>query len=176
MQLRSQAVKHAVYGKGIITEVSGNTITVCFAQREKRFPCPDAFSHHLTLKDDALQAELSAMAVSNERHRREERKREIEKHEQMIRLKTMKVPPKAQAAFDVTAEQLARLNEQGVLFTGSYLSGKSKGQPRIPRTMKPNTGCLLTVKPDGAEEEARQILGVSMVREDSGAMHAGMVW
>ena len=43
MELRSQAVKHAVFGKGIITEVSGNTITVCFAQGEKKFPCPDAF-------------------------------------------------------------------------------------------------------------------------------------
>ena len=56
MELRSQAVKHAAFGKGIITEVSGNTITVCFAQGEKKFPCPDAFIHHLTLKDAALQA------------------------------------------------------------------------------------------------------------------------
>ena len=58
MELRSQAVKHAAFGKGIITEVSGNTITVCFAQGEKRFPCPDAFSHHLTLKDAALLREM----------------------------------------------------------------------------------------------------------------------
>ena len=166
MQLRSQAVKHAAFGKGIITEVSGNTITVCFAQGEKKFPCPDAFTHHLTLKDAALQAELSALAISNERRRQEERKREIEEHERMIRLRTMKIQPKSQAAFDATPEQLARLREQGALFTGSYLSGPSRGQPRTPRAMKPNTACLLTAKPDGDEEEARQILGAFMVRDD----------
>ena len=166
MELRSQAVKHAAFGKGIITEVSGNTITVCFAQGEKRFPCPDAFSHHLTLKDAALQAELSAMAVSQERQRREERKREIERHEREIRLRTMKIPPKSQAAFDATPEQLARYRAEGALFAGSFLSGPSKGKPRTPKAIKPNTACLLTATPDGGGEEQRQILGAFMVRDD----------
>ena len=166
MELRSQAVKHAAFGKGIITEVSGNTITVCFAQGEKRFPCPDAFSHHLTLKDAALQAELSAMAVSQERRRREERKREIERHEREIRLRTMKIPPKSQAAFDATPEQLARYREEGALFAGSFLSGPSRGKPRTPKAIKPNTACLLTATPDGGGEEQRQILGAFMVRDD----------
>ena len=166
MELRSQAVKHAAFGKGIITEVSGNTITVCFAQGEKRFPCPDAFSHHLTLKDAALQAELSAMAVSNARRRQEEKKREIERHEREIRLRTMKIPPKSQAAFDATMEQLERYREEGALFTGCVLSGPSRGKPRVPRAIKPNTACLLTARPDGGGEEQRQILGAFMVRDD----------
>ena len=160
MELRSQAVKHAAFGKGIITEVSGNTITVCFAQGEKRFPCPDAFSHHLTLKDAALQA------VSNARRRQEEKKREIERHEREIRLRTMKIPPKSQAAFDATTEQLERYREEGALFTGCVLSGPSRGKPRTPRAIKPNTACLLTAKPDGGDEEQRQILGAFMVRDD----------
>lgn len=166
MQLRSQAVKHAAFGKGIITEVSDNTITVCFAQGEKRFPCPDAFSRHLTLKDDALQAELSAMAASKERRRQEEKRREVERHEQQIRLRTMKIPPKSQAAFDATPEQLVRYREKGALFTGSYLSGPSRGQPRTPKAMKPNTACLLTARPAGGGEAQRQILGAFMVRDD----------
>lgn len=166
MELRSQAVKHAVFGKGIITEVSGNTITVCFAQGEKRFPCPDAFSQHLTLKDAALQAELSAMAVSKAQRRQEEKKREIERHEREIRLRTMRIPEKSQAAFDAPPEQLARYREEGALFTGRILSGPSRGKPRTPRTIKPNTACLLTAKPDGGDEEQRQILGAFMVRDD----------
>lgn len=166
MQLRSQAVKHAAFGKGIITEVSGNTITVCFAQGEKKFPCPDAFIHHLTLKDAALQAELSAMAASNERRRQEEKKREIEKHERQIRLRTMKIPPKSQAAFDATPEQLVHYREEGALFTGRVLSGPSQGKPRVPKAMKPNTACLLTARPAGGDEEQRQILGAFMVRDD----------
>ena len=166
MELRSQAVKHAAFGKGIITEVSGNTITVCFAQGEKRFPCPDAFSHHLTLKDAALQAELSAMAVSNARRRQEEKKREIERHEREIRLRTMKIPTKSQAAFDATMEQLERYREEGALFTGCVLSGPSRGKPRVPRAIKLNTACLLTARPDGGGEEQRQILGAFMVRDD----------
>lgn len=166
MQLCSQAVKHAAFGKGIITEVSGNTITVCFAQGEKKFPCPDAFSHHLILKDAALQAEMTAMAASNERRRQAEKKREMERHERQIRLRAMKIQTKSQAAFDATPEQRARLRDQGALFTGCLLSGPSRGKHRMPKTMKPNTACLLTARPDGGEEEQRQILGALMVRDD----------
>ena len=166
MELRSQAVEHAVFGKGIITEISGNTITVCFAQGEKRLPCPDAFSQHLTLKDAALQAELSAMALSKAQRRQEEKKREIERHEREIRLRTMRIPEKSQAAFDAPPEQLARYREEGALFTGRILSGPSRGKPRTPRAIKPNTACLLTAKPDGGDEEQRQILGAFMVRDD----------
>lgn len=166
MQLCSQAVKHAAFGKGIITEVSGHTITVCFAQGEKRFSWPDAFTQYLTMKDTALQAELSAMAERNERDRQEEKQRELEKHERLIRLKAMKIPAKAQAAFDVDAPTLARFEREGVLYAGSYLSGPSKGKPRMPKSMKPNTACALTQVPAGGKEEDRQILGMCMVRDD----------
>ena len=63
-------------------------------------------------------------------------------------------------------EQLARYREEGALFTGCVLSGPSRGKPRVPRAIKPNTACLLTARPDGGGEEQRQILGAFMVRDD----------
>ena len=78
----------------------------------------------------------------------------------------MKIPPKSQAAFDATTEQLERYREEGALFTGCVLSGPSRGKPRVPRAIKPNTACLLTARPDGGGEEQRQILGAFMVRDD----------
>ena len=51
MQLLGQPVRHNAFGTGVITGLSGNIITIDFAQGEKRFQYPDAFSRFLTLKD-----------------------------------------------------------------------------------------------------------------------------
>ena len=44
MQLLGQPVRHNAFGTGVITGLSGNIITIDFAQGEKRFQYPDAFS------------------------------------------------------------------------------------------------------------------------------------
>ena len=49
MQLLGQPVRHNAFGTGVITGLSGNIITIDFAQGEKRFQYPDAFSRFLTL-------------------------------------------------------------------------------------------------------------------------------
>lgn len=55
MQLLGQPVRHNAFGTGVITGLSGNIITIDFAQGEKRFQYPDAFSRFLTLKDAGKQ-------------------------------------------------------------------------------------------------------------------------
>ena len=58
--LLGQAVKHKRFGKGvIITALSENKITVCFAESRKLFLFPDAFSGYLTLKNDSIQKKLN---------------------------------------------------------------------------------------------------------------------
>ena len=60
MQLLGQPVRHNAFGTGVITGLSGNIITIDFAQGEKRFQYPDAFSRFLTLKDAGKQNEIRA--------------------------------------------------------------------------------------------------------------------
>ena len=54
-QLLGQPVKHISFGKGIITNVSDQIVTVHFPEGEKRFLYPEAFSAFLTLKDEEKQ-------------------------------------------------------------------------------------------------------------------------
>ena len=64
MQLLGQPVRHNAFGTGVITGLSGNIITIDFAQGEKRFQYPDAFSRFLTLKDAGKQNEIRAVCPS----------------------------------------------------------------------------------------------------------------
>lgn len=166
MQLKGQAVKHSAFGKGIITEADEKRLTVCFAQGEKRFLWPDAFSCYLTLKDERLQSELVSMVRQKERRLQKEKQHEMDSIENQIRLRSLKISLKSQAAFDVDAQQLRQLNEEGFLTTGVYPSGPRKGQARVPSSIKPNTACLLTQRLTPDDELSRHILGVCMVCDD----------
>lgn len=165
-QLLGQPVKHTSFGKGIITEVSSKIVTISFAQGEKRFLYPDAFSTFLTLKDTAKQKEINAKYNRRLRAQEEERKREYEKEEQRRQLRSMKIAPNAQAAFNVVWDDAEQMIACGSVSTGCYLSGYSKGEARIPSRIKPNSACLLTGLPENGEEKDRRILGAFMVRED----------
>ena len=57
--LLGQAVKHKRFGKGVITALSENKITVCFSESRKLFLFQDAFSGYLTLKNDSIQKKLN---------------------------------------------------------------------------------------------------------------------
>lgn len=83
-----------------------------------------------------------------------------------MRLQRVKISKMSQAAFDVEEDALKALFSEWVISTGTYISGASKGEPRVPSRMKPNSLCLITHR--GAEEPGadRRILGMCMVRED----------
>ena len=142
MQLLGQPVRHNAFGTGVITGLSGNIITIDFAQGEKRFQYPDAFSRFLTLKD------------------------ELERQERLGKIRSMKVTPYSQAAFDIPWKEAKAAAEADAVSTGFYLSGYSKDRPRIPSRLKPNSACLLTTLETGCEEKERRILGAFMVRDD----------
>jgi hypothetical protein len=65
MQLENLAVKHKVFGNGVILAQSEKYITVRFATAEKIFVYPDAFEKFLTMEDGAIPSEiLEDIAVS----------------------------------------------------------------------------------------------------------------
>lgn len=165
-QLLGQPVKHNSFGKGIITDISGEIVTVHFEQGEKRFLYPEAFSHFLTLKDAEKQKEINAKYNGKLHAEEAERKKECEKQERRRQIRTMKITPNAQAAFHIAQNDAKRIVECGSVSTGCYLSGYSKGEPRIPNRLKPNSVCLLTGLPEDREEKDRRILGAFIVKDD----------
>ena len=65
MQLENLAVKHKVFGNGVILAQSEKYITVRFATADKIFVYPDAFEKFLTMEDGVIPSEiLEDIAVS----------------------------------------------------------------------------------------------------------------
>ncbi len=164
-QLLGQSVRHDAFGKGVITELSGGIVTIHFSQGDKSFVYPEAFSNFLTLKDPAKQQAVTARHTKRLQAEEAAREKEREARDRRRALRTMKIAPNAQAAFNLTPTAARQAATDGIISTGCYLSGYSKGEPRIPNRMKPNTACLLTALPAGGTERDRQILGAFMVSD-----------
>ena len=165
-QLLGQPVKHISFGKGIISGFSGNIVTVQFPAGEKKFLYPEAFLKFLTLKDIDRQAEVTEKCNEKIRSKRAKDKELTRNHEYMKKIHTMKITPNSQAAFDVSTNDAEKIIESGVLSTGLNLSGYSKGKPRIPSRLKPNSVCLITGLAENEKEIERHILGTFMVDDD----------
>lgn len=56
--LLNSKVKHKFFGIGVITEVSGNHLTIKFTSKESKFVYPDAFEKFIVADDAAVQAEI----------------------------------------------------------------------------------------------------------------------
>lgn len=56
--LLNSKVKHKAFGVGVITEVSGNYLTIKFAEKESKFIYPDAFEKFIVADDASLQTEI----------------------------------------------------------------------------------------------------------------------
>lgn len=166
MQLVGQAVAHKVFGQGIITDCSGNIVTVSFPQGDKKFIYPDAFANFLMLKNQSAQNAINA--ICNRRMKAEAVRKQAlqEEEERRQRIRTLKIAPNSQAAFNINLNDLDEIFLSGAVSTGCYLSGYSKGKPRIPSKLRPNSACLLTVRPPNTSEKERRILGAFMVKDD----------
>lgn len=166
MQLLGQPVRHISFGKGVIADISDRFVTIRFEQGDKKFLYPDAFYNFLTLKDTEKQNRINAKYNKRLQDEEAERKRECEEQERRRQILTMKITPNSQAAFHTALQDTEKIIECGSISTGCYLSGNSKGEPRIPTRLKPNSACLLTGLLKNGEEKDRRILGAFMVKED----------
>ena len=90
----------------------------------------------------------------------------MERWEKEIALRSRKIPTRSQGAFDLTPGETERVFTDWIVSTGTYLSGFSRGEPRIPDRMGPNSLCLLTLRQPGQPETDRKIVGLFMPIED----------
>lgn len=177
MQLIGQPIKHRTFGKGIVTDWNHTTITICFPAGEKKFLYPDAFYKFLHLKNDAMQRKILELLEKREAAQKAERQALQEIQNRKIFLRNLKITPQSQAVFNVEPDQYETLFSTWSVSTGCYVSGYSKGEPRVPDRLKPNSMCLLTECAAGQTEEDRRIIGAFMVEEDFLGRHCldGMI-
>lgn len=167
MQLIGQAIRHETFGKGVVTDCGEHTLTVCFSSGDKRFLYPDAFEkRHLVLRDTAMQDHIQGLLDRRDAQRTARRQAQQEEQERRAALQRLKLTRNSQAAFNILQAQMEDLIQTWTVSSGTYLSGPSKGEPRVPDRMKPNSLCLLTQRPQGGSEGDRRIIGGFMVRED----------
>ena len=166
MHLIGQTIEHEQFGKGVVTFCDKGIITIDFSGNKKSFVYPDAFEAFLVPQDTGSQNEINGILV---KRKMEEKQREIEnmEHQKKIaHLRAMKIPSLGQAVFDLPLQKENDPFASLKCSTGTYLSGLSKGQPRIPDRIHFNTMCIFTRCPEGQPENTRQILGIAMVDEN----------
>lgn len=166
MELVGKTVKHNTFGKGVITKKTNNIIEVDFSGDLKKFLFPDAFSDFISMTDQRCQTfideTLDSIASKQKRHL----EAELQERERLLRIRTLKVSPQSQAAFGFLENSLSEVKETWTVSTGKYLSGLSKGEPRVPNRLKLNSACLLTQCPLDGDEKDRQIVGAFMVQDN----------
>lgn len=177
MQLIGQAIRHETFGPGVVTGWDRNILTVCFSTGDKKFLYPDAFSKFLTLRNRTMQDQIQGILETRRAEKAAEQLARQEEQERKSRLLSLKPSPKSHAVFHIPSAQERDLFSVWSVSTGTYLSGLSKGAPRIPDRLKPNSLCLLTSCGHSIQEQERRVIGAFMVEEDffGNACRSGMV-
>lgn len=177
MNIIGQPIKHKTFGPGIVTAFTGEIITVCFQDSEKKFIYPDAFKNFLVLKDQKIQQSIERLMGDREAAMQQKKLMEQAEHGRRQKLLNFKVAANSHAVFNIPPEQTENVCRTYTVSTGKYLSGYSKGKPRIADRMKPNSVCLLTECANGQTEKERKIIGAFLVREDffGADVHDGII-
>ena len=160
MQLIGQTVQHEVFGKGTVTSREQNILTVHFSQGNRSFLYPEAFSKYLVAQNQDLQQRILDLFHAQQQEQEAKEHAEMEKWEKETALRSLHIPTRSQCAFDIAPQEDIFASWQ--LSPGCYLSGLSKGEPRIPDRMGPNSLCVLTRVADGESEAQRKIIGLAM--------------
>lgn len=167
MQLIGQAIRHETFGKGICDRLEPEHPHGLFPRGRQAVPLPGRICPAPPdLRNQEMQAEIQELLLAKEAEKQEAQQAMQEEQERRALLQHMKLSKMSQAAFDVEEGQLNALFSEWVISTGTYISGASKGEPRVPARMKPNSLCLITHRGTNEPETERRILGMCMVRED----------
>lgn len=166
MQLQGKAINHVKFGNGIIRELRDKYLIVDFVHGERKFLFPNVFAGFLSLIDHDAQLAVESIIDDVITKEKNEIKEEINEQERIIRIQKLKVHPSSQVAFGLIQNNKKEVFESWSVFSGEYLSGDSKGEPKQPIRMKLNSACLLTECAKGELEKERRIIGAFMVRDD----------
>lgn len=176
MNLVNKEVTHKSFGKGCVVEHNDSVIEIHFATENKKFVFPDAFGEYLKLHDKSAAHSLEEVIQKKELERKKaeqekEEKKLLQLREQQLRaeheklMKNHKLHPQSQMVFWCDDEEQSTTFTEWKVFTGVIKSGNSKGQPKKPTRIYPNSVCLLTERDSSTPEKDRRILGLYMVDE-----------
>ena len=166
MQLKGKMITHTKFGSGVVVGVESGIVTVAFAEGEKKFLFPGAFSHFLTFEDTESQTYVDQLLNRINREKESLRQKEHKARDRLKQLRRLRISPNSQAAFGFAENTREAVFSAWMVSTGRYKGGYSKGQPRVPTRLKPNSACLLAERPEGKPERERKIIGAFMVRDD----------
>jgi hypothetical protein len=157
MDIKGQAIRHKTFGSGVITASASDTITVKFSVGEKKFVYPEVFKEYLVFQNQKLQQSITALIAEKQALAERQSQMEQMERERQRKLRSFTVTPNSHAVFDVPPEQAAQVCASFTVSTGRYLSGYSKGKPRLAERLKPNSACLLTERPSGESEQREKL-------------------
>jgi hypothetical protein len=166
MNVIGKLVNHKSFGIGTVTELTDRIITVSFYGNAKRFIYPDAFKNYLVFKSQKLQDYVETQIKEQEEVIQRKRKAEQEESERRQKRLNYKISVNSHLVFNIPSEQIDNVFQTLSVSTGSYLSGASKGLPRIADRVKPNSVCIFTSCSEGHREHERKLVGAFMVAED----------
>lgn len=166
MQLQGKAINHVKFGNGIIKELRDKYLIVDFVNEERKFLFPNVFSGFLSLTDKQAQKEIESIITDVITKEKNEVEEGLNEQERIIRIQKLKVHPNSQAAFGLIQNNKKDVFDSWSVYSGAYLSGHSKGEPKKPIRLKLNSACLLTECAKTEAEKERRIIGAFMVRDD----------
>ena len=114
MNLIGEKVISTSYGTGTITSAEGNYMTVQFPEKSSKFKYPDAFQKQISLENDSLQAEMSAIAMAavNEKELAQEKKKAEMFREVMRSIEESRAPVKREPSSKTTTPHKEALQSE----------------------------------------------------------------
>ncbi len=165
MDIVGASVSHNTFGIGTVSDLTEGVIDVVFDGEEKSFIYPDAFKNFLTFENSSRQDLVEKEIKKKEVLVKKRKRLEAEENRRRHRLLNFKIVTNSHIVVNVPFDQIEEVFQEPAVSTGKYLSGKSKGLPRIADRVKPNSVCFITSIPEGKNEEDRKLIGAFMAEE-----------
>lgn len=166
MNLVGEYVNHDKFGKGVVKLIEDDKIEVEFNFGIKKFLYPEVFKKFMRIEDKTYKDYVDEILYEIDKENIIKLQEEEKEMKRLERVRTLKVSNNSQAVFGFMDNKVEEVLNTWSVFTGTYISGVSKGEPRIPQRLNVNSACLLTMKPEGASEDERRIIGAFMVPDN----------
>ncbi|MDD3220734.1 MAG: hypothetical protein PHC41_13890 [Lachnospiraceae bacterium] len=166
MNLKGMNVTHKKFGTGKIVNIVEDKMEVDFKCSIKTFLYPYSFEKFIVMEDPDTQEYVTRRLGQLNEIKRAQKEQQLKKIQADTYAKKMRKKTNSQAVFAMKENTLEDVVNNNSIFTGNNLSGKTKGQARVPKNMNINSACLITSKSSKESESERSIVGIFMVPED----------
>lgn len=166
MKLIGKKVTHNKFGAGKIIAIEENKILIDFKNSTKTFLYPDSFEKFVTITDPGANEYITRELEEINRVKKSEQEQRDKEEEFKKYISSLNIKSNSHAVFGMQENVLDSVLDTWSIFAGQYMTGKHKGEPRVPKSINMNSACLLTMKPKGGREEDRFIAGIFMTVPD----------